>query len=229
MKREQLYRLGFYLGGIVTLAVGNVLSTKALLGVSPIISPAYAISSIWKIDFGLATFGVYLVFLAVELLLLGRRRTWTVLLQIPFSLVFSLLLNVFIAGYDALAAPLGLDAPSLWQKILLLTGSVVLTGVGAAMIVNMQLVPSPPDGMAKAAGEALRRGLGFGKNVVDLCCVVASTALGLIAARTVVGIGPGTLVAMVAIGRCIALFNHFCRERMQRAAGLLSAEAAMQE
>ena len=110
MKREQLYRLGFYLGGIVTLAVGNVLSTKALLGVSPIISPAYAISSIWKIDFGLATFGVYLVFLAVELLLLGRRRTWTVLLQIPFSLVFSLLLNVFIAGYDALAAPLGLDA-----------------------------------------------------------------------------------------------------------------------
>lgn len=226
MKREQLYRFGFYLGGVVTLAVGNALSTKAQLGVSPIISPAYAVSSIWNIDFGLATFGVYLVFLAVELLLLGRRRTWTVLLQIPFSVVFSLLLNVFIAGYDAIAAPLGLDAPVLWQKILLLTGSVILTGVGAAMIVNMQLVPSPPDGMAKAAGEALGRGLGFGKNTVDLGCVVVSTALGLIAVGTVVGIGPGTLIAMVAIGRCIALFNHFCKEKMQSAAGLLSAGAA---
>ena len=75
------------------------------------------------------------------LLLLGRQRTWTVLLQIPFSLVFSLLLNVFIAGYGALAAPLGLYAPpSLGENPSADRLCGPHRGVGAAMIVNMQLV-----------------------------------------------------------------------------------------
>ena len=137
-------RMGIYLLGVLILAVGNTLSTRAQLGVSPIISPAYAISEIWHIDFGAATMGVYMVFMAVQFILQGRRTRKLDLLEIPFSLVFSFLLNFFTAGFDRLAVPLGLDTPTLWQKILLLAGSVVCTGVGAAMIVAMDLVASPP-------------------------------------------------------------------------------------
>ena len=156
-------RMGIYLLGVLILAVGNTLSTRAQLGVSPIISPAYAISEIWHIDFGAATMGVYMVFMAVQFILQGRRTRKLDLLEIPFSLVFSFLLNFFTAGFDRLAVPLGLDTPALWQKILLLAGSVVCTGVGAAMIVAMDLVTSPPDGMARAAGMAMGKGLGLAK------------------------------------------------------------------
>lgn len=219
-------RMGIYLLGVLILAVGNTLSTRAQLGVSPIISPAYAISEIWHIDFGAATMGVYMVFMAVQFILQGRRTRKLDLLEIPFSLVFSFLLNFFTAGFDRLAVPLGLDTPTLWQKILLLAGSVVCTGVGAAMIVAMDLVASPPDGMARAAGMAMGKGLGLGKNTVDVACVIVSVSLCMLSAGHVVGIGVGTLVAMVAmvaIGRCVAVFNRLALEPMRKAAGLWPA------
>ncbi len=216
-------RMGIYLLGVLILAVGNTLSTRAQLGVSPIISPAYAISEIWHIDFGVATMGVYMVFMAVQFILQGRRTRKLDLLEIPFSLMFSFLLNLFTAGFDRLAVPLGLDTPALWQKILLLAGSVVFTGVGAAMIVAMDLVTSPPDGMARAAGMAMGKGLGLGKNTVDVACVIVSVSLCLLAAGHVVGIGVGTLAAMVAIGRCVAVFNRLALEPMRKAAGLWPA------
>lgn len=216
-------RMGIYLLGVLILAVGNTLSTRAQLGVSPIISPAYAISEIWHIDFGAATMGVYMVFMAVQFILQGKRTRKLDLLEIPFSLVFSFLLNFFTAGFDRLAVPLGLDTPALWQKILLLAGSVVCTGVGAAMIVAMDLVASPPDGMARAAGMAMGKGLGLGKNTVDVACVIVSVSLCMLSAGHVVGIGVGTLVAMVAIGRCVAVFNRLALEPMRKAAGLWPA------
>ena len=216
-------RMGIYLLGVLILAVGNTLSTRAQLGVSPIISPAYAISEIWNIDFGVATMGVYMVFMTVQFILQGRRTRKLDLLEIPFSLVFSFMLNFFTGAFDRLAVPLGLDTPALWQKIVLLAGSVVCTGVGAAMIVAMDLVTSPPDGMARAAGVAMGKGLGLGKNTVDVACVIVSVALCLLAAGHVVGIGVGTLVAMVAIGRCVALFNRLALEPMRKAAGLWPA------
>ena len=213
-------RIGIYLLGVLILAVGNTLSTRAQLGVSPIISPAYAISEIWHIDFGAATMGVYMVFMAVQFILQGKRTRKLDLLEIPFTLVFSVLLNIFSAGFDRLAVPLGLDTPALWQKILLLAGSVVCTGVGAAMMVAMDLVASPPDGMARAAGMAMGKGLGLGKNTVDVACVIVSVSLCLLSVGHVVGIGVGTLVAMVAIGRCVAVFNRLALEPMRKAAGL---------
>ena len=216
-------RMGIYLAGVLILAVGNTLSTRAQLGVSPIISPAFAISEIWHIDFGAATMGVYMVFMAVQFALQGRRTRKLDLLEILFSLVFSFLLNFFTAAFDRMAVPLGLDTPALWQKLLLLAGSVVFTGVGAAMIVAMDLVTSPPDGMARAAGVAMGKGLGLGKNTVDVVCVIVSVSLCLLAAGHVVGIGVGTLVAMVAIGRCVALFNRLALEPMRKAAGLWPA------
>ena len=44
MKKETLYRGGFYLAGILSLAFGITLSTRAGLGISPITSFAYALA-----------------------------------------------------------------------------------------------------------------------------------------------------------------------------------------
>ena len=45
-------RWGFYLMGLLILAMGLTLNTKAGLGVSPIISLSYAASVIWNRNFG---------------------------------------------------------------------------------------------------------------------------------------------------------------------------------
>ena len=52
MKKTNIYRGFFYLGGLLVLALGIILNTKAGLGVSPIISVSYSISTILKSNFG---------------------------------------------------------------------------------------------------------------------------------------------------------------------------------
>ena len=42
-------------------------------------------------------------------------------------------------------------------------------------------------------------------------------AIGFIFRGRLVGIGIGTVISMIAVGRCIAVFNHFFLEKMRRA------------
>ena len=48
MNKKMLYRILIYIAGLLTLALGIILNTKAGLGVSPIISISYSISEITK-------------------------------------------------------------------------------------------------------------------------------------------------------------------------------------
>ncbi len=211
--KKGIIRGGIYLAGIVILALGLTLNTKTGLGVSPIISVPYAISQIWFFNFAATTFVAYVLFIGVQWLLRPGRRTWKLLLQVPFTLVFSLLLDLFGALPDVSGAPL---AP----RLLLLIPAFLCTGVGVGMILYMRLVPNPADGMAQAVGEALGKDTGFGKNVVDLVCVAITCTVSLAAAGRVIGIGIGTLLAALCVGRVISLFSRLFRAKLERAAGL---------
>ena len=68
MKKSTTFRWIFYAGGLLILAMGIILNTKSGLGVSPIISVAYSISTIWNLNFGNTTFGLNTVLVIIELL-----------------------------------------------------------------------------------------------------------------------------------------------------------------
>lgn len=197
--KNQCARIIIYLTGMAVLAVGITLNTKTGLGVSPIISVPFTISSIWGTDFGFTTFAVYFIFVIIQLFLKGKSLL--ILLQVPVSFVFSMLLNLFGSILD-------ISYDSLWQNLLLLLLAIAVTALGVVMTVNMGLVPNPADGMAQAVGEALHRDVGFGKNVIDFSSVAISLVIGLAAAGKLEAIGIGTVLAMVGVGRFIALFNY---------------------
>ena len=69
MQKNYIYRGGFYLVGLLVLALGISLNTKTGLGVSPIISVSYSISTIWNLNFGNMTMVLYCIFVLVEMLL----------------------------------------------------------------------------------------------------------------------------------------------------------------
>ncbi|MCB6607969.1 DUF6198 family protein [[Clostridium] symbiosum] len=212
-KHAWCFRILIYAIGMVVLAAGITLNTKTGLGVSPIISIPFTISYIWNLNFGMMTFAVYSVFVGLQFLLKGSARTWLDLLQIPVSFLFSMLLNLF-------SDILNITYSTLWQNLILLLAAIIITALGVVMTVNMKLVPNPGDGMAQATGYALHRGVGFGKNVLDGACVILSSLLGYLAAGEIAAIGVGTLLAMVGVGRFIALFNHFLKKPMEKMAGL---------
>lgn len=123
MKKSIGYRWGFYVAGLLILALGIILNTKSGLGVSPIISVAYSTSTILNVNFGNMTFVLYTVFVVAEMLLhifQNRRRLkeddkalvsavrkslplilGMDFLQLPLSLVFTRFMNLFSAWIPA--------------------------------------------------------------------------------------------------------------------------------
>lgn len=71
MTKQMVYRLMIYLSGLLILALGLTLNTKAGLGVSAIISVSYCISLVLQLNFGDVTLGLYVVFVIIEMILHG--------------------------------------------------------------------------------------------------------------------------------------------------------------
>ena len=68
-------RIIVYIVGLLILALGLTLNTKASLGVSPIISVPYSISQITGLNFGDLTFIEYALFVFVEIMIhLGEKN-----------------------------------------------------------------------------------------------------------------------------------------------------------
>ena len=62
-----------YFIGLIVLALGIVLNTKTLLGVSPIISIPYNICHIWHLNLGAITFVFYCFCVLIEAILKGKE------------------------------------------------------------------------------------------------------------------------------------------------------------
>lgn len=217
-RRKLINRLLSYGLGIVILALGITLNTKTGLGVSALVSIAYTVANAWNLNFALMTFLMYTCLALIEVGLKWgflpqlRKVLWKDLLQIPFSLAFSLLLNVF-GGIIPVAEHVG-------AQIVMLVLAIVCTGIGAAMIVDMHLIPNPADGLAQTLGMVTKKGMGLGKNLLDCSCVGISAVIGLVARGRLIGIGIGTIAAMIGVGRVVALFNRCFETKLCRTAGV---------
>lgn len=210
-----IWRILFYISGIIILSIGLTLNTKSGLGVSPVISIPFSIATILNLNFGVTTFVAYVVFIFIQAFINRDHKKWKYILQVPFTLFLSTMLSLF-------AKLLDFHYTHLWQNLILLFFGIIATAIGVSMIVNMKLVLNPADGLAKSVGYLLKKDLGFGKNALDITCVIITSTIGLVLGGKIVGIGIGTLIAMIAVGRIISVFNRICKDRMDKLAGLYS-------
>ena len=208
--KEKTFRCIFYLIGNIVLASGLSLNTKAGLGVIPIISTAYIFSDISGFSFGDTTFVLYCTFVAAQLCMI---KDWKVLLQIPFSIVFTRFGNLFSTLFT-------IQPSTLSSQLITLSAAILLTGIGVALTVNMRIVPNPGDGIVNAIGPVIGKDMGFSKNLFDSFCVIIKLVIGLFTSRLFYGIGPGTVIAVLATGRVIHIFNQFTKYRLDTLAGL---------
>lgn len=204
---KKFCRAVMYCIGLVILALGIILNTKTGLGVSPIISIPYCVSNIWGVNLGNATLCTYILCVVGQMVLRGRKFRYFDLLQIPMSVIFSRVINVF---NDMII----INFNSLTLRLLLLGAAIMLTGIGVAISVEMKFVPNAADGLTQALGERMNKGLGFAKNMIDIVCVTITVLIGVIFGGKVIGIGIGTLAAVLGVGRSIALVNMLFKKQM---------------
>ena len=191
-------RFAIYVAGFIVLGLGIVLNTKTMLGVSPVISVPYCINHLLDGKLGVTTFIYYCLMVLAQFLILRKafpKHQW---LQMIMSFVNSASIQIFD---DMIPVIEGTAA-----RIIILIIAVIITAVGVSMIVGMRFVPNAADGFADVLGRVvLKKDMGFGKNVLDICSICVSVTLGLITTGSLLGIGLGTVVAAILTGRVVAI------------------------
>ncbi len=218
-----LKRVPLYLVGILVMALGITLLNKSDLGTTPLSSIPYALSKILA-GRSLLTFGnLTLLFHSLCVLLqviVGKKITWQIVLQLPLALAFSALLDLFMAWVN-------LPDPALWLRALLCAAGITLSALGIVLIVNMDLMLPAPDALFRVISARLGAPLATVKIAGDVTWVTltallsmlflygeGTTALAPLLIETFTGtfaVGVGTLFSMYFTGRLVGVFQKMLR------------------
>lgn len=212
-KKQMLTRVVIYLFGMVLLALGITLNTRAGLGASAIVSMPYTISRGFGGTLADLTLIFYCILVVAQFFIKGKNWRWTDLLQVVVSIVFTRFMALF---QSAITYKSGFFPTDLLVLIL----GILFTGTGAAITVDMRLIPNPGDGIVSSLSDRSGRELGLCKNCFDAFCVVCSLIIGLFFGSPLLGVGLGTVLSMAGVGRVIYFFNRAAKEKLQQAAGV---------
>lgn len=193
-----------YLWFVVGLAVNSfaiALIARAGLGVGSISCVAYVLSEATGISFGGFTFIVNLLFIVVQIALLRRDFPPFQLLQLAANVLFSALIDVSSSLLGALA----LTGPASQAAALLAGCALLALGVAIEVAPNVILVPG--EGIVRAISACSGRPFGTCKAAFDTSLVAIALALSLALLGRIVGVGVGTVVSAVIVGRIVNVLN----------------------
>lgn len=186
--------------GMNVLAIGIILNTKSLLGVGSINTLPYALANILSVSLGTMTTMVYLVFIIIQLILL-KRFDLQVIIQLPFSFIFGYLIDFYDLFFSY-------EPTAFYMQIVILIIAIVLTALGAFLMVLGDIVLNPADGLVHTIGKVTNKDFGFVKNIADLVFIVLTVVICLVTKGYILGIGIGTVASAIFIGRFVALYQN---------------------
>ena len=200
-------RIPLYIVGVFVLCFGIVLCVKCALGISPINSIPYVTTNLIPLSLGTLSFFFYIINIALELILSDKKYYPGILLQLPVSLIFGVVIDLWGAVIP--------DAPNVAMRIVYLCGSLFFTAFGIMLIVSMHLVPDPPTGAVQAITRASGKKMGTVKVIYDCSCVCISLLIGLIGTHRIIGFGIATIASAILVGRILALLQSSIGKRLR--------------
>lgn len=197
-KQKQLFT--FILGNAI-LALGICLNAKSQMGLGAIMTIPYGVTALTGITIGITSFTFYAIMVLMQLILLKSDFSISQWLQLVASFLSSLMLQIF----DGLI----LFPQGTFARVTFLLLGITLTAIGASLTVVSGLIPGAPDGLADVIGKVLKRDFGTGKSILDMCCLALALLLGFVTGTglVAVGIGVGTLIAVLLTGRIVTYFH----------------------
>ena len=152
-------RFSIYVIGALFLAFGVVLNTRCDMGVSTVNCIPFVFSEASGITLGQGCVLLYIIDVIIRIIVF-RKLTLRIALQIPFSFVMGLLVDMFDYCISSGILWFFQNPDMLMGSIMLILG-ILFTGVGVSMVMSMNFVPNPPDGFTQALCKIT--GLPFGR------------------------------------------------------------------
>lgn len=194
-------RLFFYFVGLNLIAAAVVLNIRYNIGVAAFSSVMYAISEIYHISLGTASIICYLLFVLIQCIL-SKKITLTYILEVPLSFAFGFLTDI----YDFFVPEINVH---IVLRMILYIMTMFVTAMGVYLCVKTDVVLTPTDGIVQTISQVFAFPFSAVKNIFDISLVVISAALCLANHTEFYGIGIGTVLSALCLGRIIRLFERY--------------------
>lgn len=191
--------------GLYFLSMGIVLIVRSTLGTTPISSVNYVLSLNTPLTLGTCTFIINMLLILGQFWLIRdrmtRRDTIEILLQIPFSFLFS----AFIDLNMLLTANV---VPSSYVVSLLLLAAGCLTqALGVTLELKPRVAMMSAEAFVRYASQRYGKEFGRLKVWFDVSLVSLAIILSLIISSHIQGVREGSVVAAVVTGYIVTFMN----------------------
>ena len=207
--KKKFYCEASYLMGLVLLAFGASLMTRADFGLSMIIAPAFIISEFFSfMTFGMAEYLFQALLLAL-LVVFVRRFKFTYLLSFLTAVLYGMMLD----GCLYLLAFLG--EINIAVRIIFYFIGLFTTSLGVAFMFHTYISAEVYELFVKEATERFGWKIGVVKTVYDCTSLVLSVLMSFafFGFGHFKGIGIGTLVCALVNGRLISAFGSLLEKK----------------
>lgn len=202
MKNHHLpRRIILFMAGTLINALGITLITKAYLGTSPISSLPFVLSLGFSPSFGTLTFVFNMIFFAGQVILLKKDFPKLQILQIPITIIFSLLIDFFMYIFRHVK-----PANYILSLILLVLGCSVMA-LGITLAVRAKLIPTPGNAFVQALSDRTKKPYGNVEIVFDTTLTVLAIIASFILFGKFRGVREGTIISSFLVGSFINLYN----------------------
>lgn len=206
MIKNIILRYLTFIAGLYFLSLGIVLIVASTLGTTPISSVNYVVTLHTPITLGTATFVINVLLIAGQFWLirsgLGTRKDRIeILLQLPFSLVFSIFIDINMAF-------IGSVEPTSYPMALAMLGAGCLsqaTGVVLELKPNVAIMSA--EGFVKYAARRYNNDFGRLKVIFDIVLVSSALLLGIACSGHIEGVREGTVIAALSTGFIVSFLS----------------------
>ena len=201
LKRYLLFVVGLYF-----LSAGIVLILRSSLGTTPISSVNYVLSLNTAFSLGTWTFLINLLLIVGQFWFvrdrMNRRATVEILLQIPFSFLFGLFIDVNMVLTETLQ-----PQHYILSIVLLLLGCLI-QAVGVVLEIKPRVAMMSAEGFVSDASRRYNKDFGKMKVLFDVSLVTLALVLSLVLAHKIEGVREGTIIAACITGYIVSFLSN---------------------
>ena len=187
---------------VLVMSFGVVLTVKAQMGASPIVSLPNVLSGVVGMSLGTTVFIVYFILILIEgALFRDRSRILLTLSQLPFTMLFSVFVDliVWMLGGWVVSGPVE-------QWVLVIVGTAII-GFGCVLEIDANISMLADDGLVLAISQVTKVRLDKVMIIFDICFVASAFIVSYVAFHDFVGVGWGTIFAGITLGLFVRLFT----------------------
>lgn len=212
MIRKTILRYITFIVGLYFLSLGIVFIVTSTLGTTPISSVNYVVTLHTPISLGTATFLINVLLIIGQFWLIRaghgtRKDRVEILLQLPFSLLFAIFidLNMALAG--------SIEPTSYPMALALLGAGCISQAVGVVLELKPNVAIMSAEGFVKYAARRYNKDFGRLKVIFDVTLVSSALLLGLGCSGHIEGVREGTVIAALSTGFIVSslsrhIFTH---------------------